>query len=167
MRRSLHVLLLIAFATLLGGCTGAELQRLSAGTPAADVRLRAGAPSEVRPLPDGMKAWYYENGPLGWTTWRTRFDAQDRLIDVEQMLTEPNFRKLLVAERSRREDVLDTFGRPGLISRFPNLGEEVWTYRYQDVTLEMLNDDHFDLRTGVLRYYTLYRDPAYVSAGHK
>ena len=165
MKSSLHVLL-IAFPALLGGCAGAALEGLSAGTPAGDVRQRAGAPSEVRSLPDGVKAWYYENGPLGWTTWRTRFDAQDRLIDVEQMLTESNFHKLVV-ERSRREDVLDMFGRPGLISRFPNLQEEVWTYRYRDVTMEMINDDHFDMRTGVLRYYTMYRDPAYVSAGHK
>jgi hypothetical protein len=80
------------------------------------------------------------------------------------MLTERHFRSF-VAAQTTREEVLQTLGRPGLISRYPNLGEEVWTYRYREVTLEMLNDNHFDAASGVLKYYTMYRDPAYVSTG--
>jgi len=159
----------ILLATLLGataGCAGSALQRVPPGAPAAEVLARAGAPTEQRSLGGGVTAWYYVSGPFGWTTYRTRFDASDHLIDIDQMLSEANFRTM-VANQTNREQVLDMFGRPGLIARYPNLGEEVWTYRYLDVTLEMLNDDHFDAATGVLRYYTLYRDPAYVSQGRK
>jgi len=157
-------ILLASLCGSLGACAQLALEHVPPGATSAEVLARAGAPSEERTLPGGITAWYYESGPFGWTTYRTRFDPAKRLLGVEQVLSDAEFRKL-APNQSRREDVLDLFGRPALVTRYPNLGEEVWTYRYRDVTLEMLNDDHFDMATGVLRYYTLYRDPAYTSQG--
>jgi hypothetical protein len=165
LRGAWRILGAIASAALVG-CASLILEGTAPGTPASDLRARAGSPSEERELPGGVKAWYYVNGPCGWTTYRARFDANDRVLDVAQVLTERNFRTL-VANQTTRDQVLQVLGRPGLVSRFPNLGEEVWTYRYRDVTLEMLHDEHFDTATGVLKYYTLYRDPAYVTGGHR
>jgi hypothetical protein len=164
--RPLSLIVLIGVAGFVSGCAEVGLQRIPAGTPAAQVMAAAGPPSEQRTLANGVKAWYYESGPLGRTTYRTLFDASDRLIGVEQVLSESHFRTV-VANRSSRDDVLDLFGRPGLIARFPNLGEEVWTYRYRDDTVEMVADDHFDIASGTLRYCTLYPDPAYASQGRE
>jgi len=154
----------VLLAASIAGCALVALKQVPPGTPATEVQARAGAPTEKRALADGVKAWYYISGPLGWTTYRARFDVQDRLLDVDQVLTEAHFRALKEGKTSR-SDVLQMLGSPALVMRYPNLGEEVWTYRYMDVTLEMLNDDHFDAASGVLKYYTLYRDPSYASVG--
>jgi hypothetical protein len=147
----------------LAGCAEFNAAHLSPGMSAAQVRAKAGAPSEERTLPDGSKTWYYAFGFSGFTTYRVRFDANDRVIEDQQVLTEKNFLEHLIPNRTTREDVLRDFGRPGEVSRFANLNEVVWTYRWRDVTMEMLADLEFDAGTGALRSYSLYRDPAYVS----
>jgi len=158
--RTLRTTAALALAASLLGCA-LNAGRVVPGSSAADVRALAGSPSEQRSLPDGVKAWYYEMGPEGFTTYRIRLDANDRVLDAEQVLTERNFRASLTAARTTREEVLDAFGRPALVTRFPNLAEEVWTYRYRDGTQEMLNDIHFEAATGIVRSYSLYPDPAY------
>jgi len=152
-----------AALALLSGLLGCALNagRIAPGLSAAEVRSLAGTPTEQRTLPGGVKAWYYEMGPEGWTTYRVRLDANERVLDSEQVLTEKNFRTQLVADSTTREQILEAFGRPALVTRFPNLTEEVWTYRYLDGTREMLNDIHIAAATGVVRTYNLYPDPAY------
>jgi hypothetical protein len=151
---------MIVFGLL--GCAGRVL-RVPPGSSAADVRAAGGTPSEQRALPDGKQAWYYETGPSGWTTYRVVLDANNRVVSSEQVLTEQNFRTQLVVNKTNRREVLDQLGKPGLVSHFPNLAEEVWTYRYLEGTLEMLNDVHFDAATGVVKSYAMYRDPAYAN----
>jgi hypothetical protein len=151
---------LAALASSLLGCA-LNASRIVPGSSAADVKALAGSPSEQRPLAGGLKAWYYVMGPEGWTTYRIRLDANDRVLDVEQVLTEGNFRARLTANSTTRNDVLESFGRPALVTRFPNLAEEVWTYRYREGTREYLNDIHFEAATGIVKSYSLYPDPAY------
>jgi hypothetical protein len=150
----------VALASSLLGCS-LNAYRVVPGSSAADVKALAGTPSEQRPLPGGVKAWYYEMGPQGWTTYRVRLDANDRVLDVEQVLTEPNFRTRLTVNSTTRSDMLESFGRPALVTRFPNLAEEVWTYRYLEGTREMLNDIHLEAGTGIVKSYSMYPDPAY------
>jgi len=155
----------LATAAALAGCVSG-VTRVAPGASAADVRASAGAPTEERELGNGMKAWFYESGPNGWTTYRVRLDGTGHVVDREQVLTEKSFRAELMASKTSRNEVLDRLGRPSYVSRFPNLSEEVWTYRYLDGTLEMLNDVHIDAASGIVRSYSMYRDPAYsVSLG--
>jgi hypothetical protein len=129
----------------------------------AQVRALVGAPTEERTLPDGSKAWYYVFGYSGFTTYRVRFDAGDRVIESRQVLTDADFHKYLIAGQTTRDDALREFGRPGVVNIFPNLNEVVWTYRWRDQTLEMLAELHFETSTGKLKYYSLYRDPIFAS----
>ena len=60
-----------------------------------------------------------------------------------------------------KAEVMNTIGRPGLVSTFPNLREEVWTYRFIDGTINKLSDAYFDTGSGLFKYATSYPDPAY------
>jgi outer membrane protein assembly factor BamE (lipoprotein component of BamABCDE complex) len=153
--------LAIAVAVLMGlaSCAPLALQRISPGESTAEVRQAAGAPSEERILADGTKAWYYVYGPGGWTTYRVRFDPNGRARDVTQVLTEKNFREQLIADKTTRDQVAQAFGKPGLVMTFPNLQQEVWTWRWLDVTIPMKTDAYFDSKTGIVKYYTVYWDP--------
>lgn len=152
----------IAVALLTTGCAAFRASSVTPGTNANDVRAQLGAPSDERKLASGITAWDYVYGPLGFTTWRVNFDANNRVTGVEQLLTEQRFSKVAANELDR-DGVRSAFGRPGQVSSFPNLSEEVWTYRYMDVTTYRLADVHFDTRSGRAKYISLYHDPAYCS----
>jgi outer membrane protein assembly factor BamE (lipoprotein component of BamABCDE complex) len=148
-----------ALIAALAGCGQLALQRISPGESAAEVKRSAGAPSEERTLADGTKAWYYVYGPSGWTTYRVRFGANGGVVDAKQVLTEKNFREELIVNKTTRDQTAQALGKPGLVMQFPNLQEEVWTYRWLDTTIPMKADAHFDLKTGQLKSYNLYWDP--------
>jgi outer membrane protein assembly factor BamE (lipoprotein component of BamABCDE complex) len=75
-------------------------------------------------------------------------------------LHEPNFRSL--AAGTSQQDVRQALGEPMLKTRFPNLGEEVWDYRYAHGTFTYIGELHFDTQ-GRLKYYTGYPDPSIYS----
>lgn len=147
----------------LAGCGLITIPGLSAGTSLKDVQARVGTPHDQRTLSDGTKAWDYVYGPWGFYTWRVNFDGSDRVSRVEQLLTHDRFMSV-PANKLSRQDVLNTFGRPGQVSNFSNLGEEVWTYRYMYIQDYKLADLHFDAKSGVVKYATTYHDPAYYNA---
>jgi len=151
----------LAAAALAGlaGCAQLALPGVRPGESSVEVRQSAGAPSEERTLADGTKAWYYVAGPGGWTTWRVHFGADDRVADVRQVLSAQSFRESLITDRTSRDGVAQALGRPGLVMTFPNLGEEVWTYRWMDATIPMKIDIHFKAGTGQLTSYNVYWDP--------
>jgi hypothetical protein len=152
---------LAAAAALAGfaGCAHIALPPINQGESAADVRRAAGPPSQEQTLPDGTKAWFYVNGPAGWTTYRVLFSPEGTVLDSRQVLTGQSFRQYVVPGKSTREQVGQALGPPGLVMRFPNLREEVWTYRWVDSTIWMRTDVHFDASTGVVRSYNAYWDP--------
>lgn len=158
--------LIAALALAAAGTSGCAVvfgPEAAVGTPATDVRAKYGAPTDERTLTGGVRAWDYVQGPQGFRTYRVTFDSGDRVQRVEQILTQQNFLNIKAGETSR-EDVARMFGRPGETTFYPLSDDEVWTYRYRDVTLEMLNDVHFSRSTGKVRYYALYRDPAYTNS---
>ena len=150
-------------AALLSGCAW-RAASLPLGSTTEAARSRAGGPSERIALPDGGEVWFYAT-PAGFTTWRLQFDAAGRLTDDRQVLTEASFQNSLSVGHSSTAEVRVALGPPVVISRFPNIEKEVWTYRWMEHTLEMLNDVYFDSVTGRLTGWTVYRDPAFVSVG--
>jgi len=126
---------------------------ITAGMTERQVRQDAGAPSEETRLSDGRKLWWYIQGPQGFTTWRVVLGGDGTVTEAAQVLTEANFRR--IAERiSTRADVLAMLGRPRESSKFPNLQEDVLTWRYQDGTFNKFLHVHFG-PDGVVRRYVL------------
>lgn len=161
MQFRLVVSLLVSLA--LTGCGLITIPGLQAGTSLKEVQSKVGAPHDQRTLGDGTKAWDYVYGPSGFYTWRVNFDNADRVAKVEQLLTHDRFHSI-PANKLSRQDVLNTFGRPGQISTYNNIGEEVWTYRYMYSQDYKLADLHFDAKSGVVKYASTYHDPAYYNA---
>jgi len=125
------------------------------------VRAQLGAPAAERKLASGETAWYYVTGPSSFFTWRVVFGASGTATEYAQVLNASNFE--WVRQAATREAVLDHIGPPMERMSFARTSTEVWTYRWQDGTLEMIADAVFDAQRGDVRYVAIYRDPAYSS----
>ena len=115
---------------------------LAPGASAYEVRDRMGPPTDEEKQPDGTRVWWYVRGPQGYDTYRIVIGLDDRVASIEQVLTEQNFARLQPG--MSKTDVLSRIGRPRQQMKFPNLAEEVWTWRYRDGTIEKLFHVHFD-----------------------
>lgn len=160
---SIRPVLIGLCALVLAACASIQVERLRPGMAMDEVRARAGVADEERSLEGGAKAWYYVGGYTAWQTWRVTFDASGRATVVEPLLTAARFSDQITPLRSRRDDVLKAFGRPGLTEVFANIDEEVLSYRFRDLTLETLCDFHIDRASGYVKRVHMYRDPAYAS----
>jgi len=111
-------------ALALAGCAG--MRGLEPGQATlADVEAAMGAPAERRQV--GGETWlYYPDQPFGRKVLVARL-AADKLIGVEQRLTDENISKL-VPNRSRSEDVLALFGQPYKRFKFPLMERESWSW---------------------------------------
>lgn len=154
---------LAALAVLIGGCASNPYgaARLASGTPLSAVESGLGKPTDVRTV-NGAQVWDYVTGPKGFVTYRVSFDGASRVRSVEQLLTEERFLKLQPG-RVKREDVAAMFGRPASVNTYPLPGNEVWMYRYRDVTFEKVADLYFRASDGVFLYSATYIDPEYWS----
>jgi len=115
---------LVVIALALAGCAG--VRNLAPGqSTLADVEAAMGAPAERRQV--GGETWlYYPDQPFGRKVLVARL-AADKLIGVEQRLTDENISKL-VPNRSRSEDVLALFGQPYKRFKFPLMERESWSW---------------------------------------
>jgi outer membrane protein assembly factor BamE (lipoprotein component of BamABCDE complex) len=154
-------MMVVVAGLALGGCGTLSAPAVSPGTPAAEVQNKYGKPTDVRTV-GGAPAWDYVTGPEGFQTWRVNLDGANRVRSVEPLLTERRF--IALKQGASRADVETMFGRPLQVSKFPRLDAEVWTYRYKDLTMEMLADVYMSMRDGTVRYTSLYRDPAFTNS---
>jgi hypothetical protein len=154
--------LILSAIVLLAACASnpaADSVRL--GDSQAQVRQRLGVPGVERTLAGGVLAWYYPTGPSGFETWRVVFASGGTVTEYAQVLTAANF--LWLREGPTREAALDRIGPPMERMGFWRSGTEAWTYRWRDVTFEMIGQPVFDANTGVVQYVGIFRDPAYAS----
>lgn len=154
-------MMVVAAGFVLGGCGTLSAPAVTPGTPASEVQSRYGKPSDVRTV-GGTPAWDYVTGPEGFQTWRVNLDGANRVRSVEPLLTEPRF--VALKQGATRAEVESMFGRPLLVTKFSRLDAEVWTYRYKQLTMEMLADVYMSMRDGTVRYTALYRDPAFTNS---
>lgn len=158
MSRSLTTILALALAA----CAAAPRpDSVRAGDSQAQVRERLGAPATTRTLPDGRTAWYYVTGPSGFETWRVVVGPNGTVVEYAQVLTAANFEWM--RQGATREEVLDRMGPPMERMSFWRTGTETWTYRWRDVTLEMIGQPVFDAQSGAVKFVGIFRDPAYES----
>jgi len=127
-----------------------SLRSIVPGMNESEVRQAAGAPTEAARRADGSGLWWYIQGPQGFTTWRVEFGRDARVRVAMQVLTEANFSRI-VPGTATRDKVLDMLGRPRGRANYPNLGEEVLTWRYQDGTFNKYLNVHFGTDGVVLR----------------
>lgn len=145
---------LVAFAAAaaLWGCDYSYGPRnLKPGATIDEVRRQMGAATDEKRLADGTRVWWYVRGPQGYHTYRIAFDKDERVTHIDQVLTEENFRNI-VAQKTTKSEVLDLLGRPRETMTFPLLKEQVWSWRYKDVTIDKQLHVHFDLDGVVKRY---------------
>ncbi|HZW21150.1 outer membrane protein assembly factor BamE domain-containing protein [Noviherbaspirillum sp.] len=123
------------------------LDKLARGVSSeADVRLVMGQPETVWEEDDGTRNLQYPKGPEGVRTWEFTIDKSGKLKDYRQLLTKENFSK--VTQGMSRDEVRRLLGKPRTVAQFKLKNEEVWDWRYQDMTMPRLFNVHFDMSSG-------------------
>jgi hypothetical protein len=118
---------LIATATATAALLGACAIPFKPGQTEAEVIAAAGPPTGRYVMPDGTRRLEYATGPMGRHTWMVDLDAQGRVQQVEQVLSEMTFLK--ITDGMARDDVLRLIGRPAHRQR-EWMNKETWFWRY-------------------------------------
>ena len=127
MRRAL-LALLAPLAALIGCDVG--ISQLKPGTSTAtEVRSVMGNPTFEWKAPDGSYTWEFARGPEGVVTYMVDIGPDNVLRAIRQVLTQEYFAK--IQPEMSRDAVRKLLGRPGQTMPFPNLQEEVWSWKYE------------------------------------
>jgi hypothetical protein len=119
-----------ALSAVLGlACTTYGPPSLSAGASVADATRALGTPTGEYALPWGAKRLEFARGPLGKHTYMLDFDAQGRMLNWAQVLTEARFNAVL--KGTPKDEVLLALGRPSEQSMLSWQRQTVWSYRFE------------------------------------
>lgn len=121
--------LLGAWALLLGACAAYGPGGLPAGARSAEALAAMGEPTARYLLPGGGQRLEFARGPAGLHTYMLDFDASDRLVRTEQVLSELSFESLQIG--MTRDEVLRRIGHPGTVRYLPRQRHQLWSYRYE------------------------------------
>ena len=127
--RSSAALVSSASTALLAACAGYSPGNIPNGASEADLRARMGEPTGRYALPNGGAQIEYARGPMGKHTYMVNVDAAGRVRGWEQVLTEPRFEAIAIAEP--RDEVRQQLGRPSQTRVGWRGVGEVWSYRYE------------------------------------
>lgn len=119
----------MALALSLAACAVPEWQQ--PGTPLAEVERAMGRPTLVEPLPGGGQRLLYSRQPAGQQVYHLDFDAGQRLLRTNQVLTLENFQALRNGVDTQ-DGVRRMFGPPALVERVARFDGPIWTYRILD-----------------------------------
>ena len=122
-------LLLVLVVALLAGCVsdGRNLQPGVHDAPA--VRAEMGAPAEVLKAQHGGEIWFYPRGRVGRQTFRVEFAPDGKLLNIDQVLYEKNFDRILDG-KTTREELRQLLGPPYQEWLSMNGWETIWDYHY-------------------------------------
>ena len=138
---------LVAACLMMAGCTVPEWQK--PGTSQDEIEKSMGRPTLAQPLEGGGVRLVYSRQPAGQQVYHMDFDAQRRLVRVEQALTLENFQALRNGEDSR-DSVLRQFGPPARFEKVYSFHGDIWTYRILDNGIRRQAHVHID-PAGVVR----------------
>ena len=139
-------------AALLPACDMVNLPEIKPGiTTQAEVRSRMGEPGFIHKNDDGTTTWEYTRQPAGVQCYMIRFDRQEIVSQLDQVLNEANYGKLRPG--MSQSEVRQLYGQPARKQVFNNLREEIWEWRIEgeiplDETYFMV---HFDTANGVVK----------------
>ena len=122
-----RILISAVLLAVLTAC--ASPPSLKAGTPLDEARSALGRPTGTYTLPGGGTRLQYSNQPFDQSVWNADFDAQGRLVRVDQVMTDAAFSQVR-AGKDTREDVLRGFGAPAQTFDYRLVNESAWMYRY-------------------------------------
>lgn len=88
-----------------------------------------GPPTAQYPLPQGGRQLEYASGEFAKTTYKYAFDAQGRLVNGAQVLTEANFAGIVAGMGA--DEVRLRIGTPSVVWPLARLKQQVWSYRYE------------------------------------
>ena len=138
----LRILLTASLLALgLAGCMVPQWQK--PGMPQAEVEKGMGKPTVVVPLPDGGQRLVYSQQPAGQQVYHMDFDAQQRLVRVEQVLDAAHFFALRNGVDTK-DAVYREFGPPAKVERVYSFKGDIWTYRFLDNTFPRRAHVHID-----------------------
>ena len=160
MKRLFRLAALLAAVTIAACDYSYGPNKLQPGASIDEVRKQMGAATDEQRSPDGSRIWWYVRGPQGFHTYKVRIGADEKVIAIEQVLTEANFRNI-VADQSTQAAVQALLGRPREKMAFAMRAEEVWTWRYQDGTFNKYLHVHFTTageKPGLVTKYVLEQE---------
>jgi hypothetical protein len=142
----------LAVATLATALLSSCASPPTVGSREEAVRAYFGSPTAQRTTPEGTKVLDYSRAPLGHENWRVTVGKDGTVQSVRQLLAEDNF--VNVRTGMTKAQVEEQLGRHGETMAFPNLGEEVWSWRFWGGQSQpMFFNAHFD-NAGRLKYTT-------------
>ena len=160
----LQTLLTASLLTLgLVGCMVPQWQK--PGMPQAEVEKGMGKPTLVVPLPDGGQRLVYSQQPAGQQVYHMDFDAQRKLVHVEQVLDTAHFFALRNGVDTR-DDVYRMFGPPAIVERVYSFKGDIWTYRFLDNTFARRAHVHID-QQGVVQKVMFTDESMYLREPHR
>jgi outer membrane protein assembly factor BamE (lipoprotein component of BamABCDE complex) len=112
---------------LLAACAA---QSLRPGMSEAEVRAALGKPALELPEAGGGRTLVYPTGPLGMQTHMAHLGADGRLTAYDQVLRDERFHAIRQGMTS--EELLRYIGPPFQKTRFANLKQTAWDYRFRD-----------------------------------
>lgn len=116
-----------ALALLLTAC--ASPLSLKPGTSIADARAALGRPTAELLLPGGGSRLQYSGQPFNQSVWNADFDAQGRLVNATEMMSDAAFHRIRAGEDTQSE-VLRDFGPPAYVYHYRLKNESAFMYRY-------------------------------------
>jgi hypothetical protein len=126
----MKLILALAAALAAVACASFDGRGLVPGrSSAAEVDALMGPAAETRRQSSGETWLYYPRQPAGRKMFVARIGPDDRLIALEQRLTDENVAKL-EADRTRGEEVRELLGPPYLVTGFPRMSRDVWEYHF-------------------------------------
>ena len=137
---------------LLPACDMVNLPEIKPGiTTQAEVRSRMGEPGFIHRNDDGTVTWEYSRQPAGVHCYMIRFDRQEIVAALDQVLTPATYAR--ITPGLTQDEVRRLLGQPASRQTFDNLGESVWEWRIEGDfrTEETYFSVHFDLADGTVR----------------
>lgn len=113
----------------LAGCAGYSPKGLPAGASSKQAIEQLGPPTGRYSSEGGGTRLEFARGPYGKHTYMLDFDANDRLIQWEQVLTEQNFLELKIG--MSKDEVLRGIGHPSNVQFLSRQQHQLWSYRYE------------------------------------
>lgn len=139
--------LLAGVCVVLAGCAAPQWQK--PGTSMQAVQQALGQPTLTEPLVGGGERLLYSYQPAGRQVWHLDFDAQHRLVQIAQVLTQAQFQALRDGVDTRAS-VRAMFGPPALVEHVARFDGDIWTYRFMENLTPRLAHVHID-PAGVVR----------------
>lgn len=131
-------------AALLSSCDADQLSRLKPGkTTAEEVRQIMGRPDLEWREPDGSRVWEYPRTPEGVVNYMLVIGPDNVLREVQQVLTEENFSKIVPG--MTQDEVRRLLGRPAHQRSFALKKETVWDWKTKsEISMQWFFNVHFD-----------------------